>query len=86
MPQLTLKDANDLQKLVGFKIEGLAVIVGPDCTLQLRLSHPAAEKQVLLSVIASVSFGRSGNVMTSNGTLTFKSEDIDEEPSSVPRA
>ncbi len=77
MSQATLKQVDDLGKLKSFRIEDISLMVGPDAVVTLTLSHPAAEKQLRLKINSGVSFGRSGNVMVLNSTLTFGTEDID---------
>ena len=77
MSQVTIKELNDLKKLEGFRIEDVKVTMGPDAALLLRLSHPVAERQVMFKVVSGIKFGRTGNVMISNSTLTFGTEDVE---------
>jgi len=80
MPQIAFNNGGDLKKLIGCLIEDVRTeITNGDPALVLKLSNPGAEKDIGLRVISGVTFGRSGNVMLVNGSLTFHPFDIEKK-------
>jgi len=81
MPELVFKDLNDLKKLAGWTIEKAGIIQkGVPPILGIVISHPAAEKKVLLKLWPIVRLGRSGNVVTCSEDLSIQSNDYEEAP------
>ena len=78
--ELVINKVEDIAKLEGWTIKGAAIQVtaGVDPVINFTLAHPAAEHDISLAVIATVSFGRSGNVMVVNALLAVHSEDVGE--------
>ena len=80
MPELVIKNIEDLKKLSGWTIEkaGKVANATPACTIGLLLSHPAAERKVLLKFWPTVTFGRAGNVVLCNESLKIEALDTEE--------
>ncbi len=76
--ELKLKNLEDINKLEGWTVKGVSLgkSNGIDPCLHLVMTHPAAEKPIGLTIIASVQFGRSGNVNVTDAVLSIKAEDI----------
>ena len=80
MSELVIKNLEDLKKLSGWTIEkaGKVANATPACTIGLLLSHPAAERKVVLKFWPTVTFGRAGNIMLVNESLKIEVLDTDE--------
>lgn len=76
---LTINSPEDLKKLEGWTIKGAKMAPGINPQVQLRLSHPAAENDVILIVIASSLMGLSGNVVVTHTDIGLKTVDFEEK-------
>ena len=76
MQELVLNKPEDLEKLAGWTIEGVSMILGPEPVLAFQMRHPAHEWPIKLSIVGGVNFGRAGNVMICNATFTLRTEDV----------
>ncbi len=76
MGQLHIKNWEDLKELTGWTIKEAGRLPNTP-GIGLKLSHAAAEKDILVTFIATVKMGRSGNVVVATESLEMKVADIE---------
>lgn len=83
MAELEIKTVDDLSKLVGWTIikASLGNILMPNGVsgsgIVIRLSHPAAEKQIDFAILTKPGVALNGNMITVNTNHLVKAFDVE---------
>ena len=80
MAEMSIKTVHDLKKLTGWTIKEAGKLPDVIAGIGMRLSHPAAERDIVINFIAGVKMGRAGNVVIASEDIQIKVSDvIDDE-------
>ena len=78
MAELELKSTDDLKKLKGWTVQRAFKAGDRVMAIALVLSHPAAEKKIMVIIDATVKMGRSGQVVVAQEKLEISVKDVIE--------
>lgn len=79
MAEFDIKCAEDVKKMIGWTIKDVnGASLNGDPYFLIRMSHPAAEKDIIFHIGAKTVIGRQGTMLSVESVLNFKVEDYKE--------
>ena len=81
MPELVISNAQEINKLEGWRVESAELQVlqqgnAKITSLLVKISHVAAEKQVMLRITPSIELIISGNTVVAGSGLYLQTTDV----------
>lgn len=78
MPEIEIKNPEDIKKLIGWTVKDAVLRGGDVACIDLRMSHPAAEKEMVFRIWPESKVGLNGNFIGVSTLLSMKVLDVED--------